>query len=80
VGWDKHAIAATKRIINERSGFPTTEEWQQSFATFQGCFGQPSVQARIPALVKAGLQSKLTFEKDVSQEALKFVGDGPFDV
>ncbi|KAH8889220.1 ClpP/crotonase [Thozetella sp. PMI_491] len=78
-GWDHDAIATTKEIINKRSGFPTMAEWQESFDVGQSAFNQPSVQARIPAVLKAGLQSNITFEKNLSEETLRFVGEGPFN-
>lgn len=55
-------------------------EWQESFLAFQECLGQPSIQRRLPAALKAGLQSDVDFEKNLAHEMLRFVGDGPFHV
>jgi len=79
-GWDHEALATAKQIINKRSGFPTVAEWQESFAAFENILSQPIFQARIAALIKAGFQTNATFEENFAQEALNFVGDGPFGV
>jgi len=75
-GWDSSAIATAKRIINKRAGFPTEEEWlENSF------FAVPPrvVQDRFAAVIHAGLQTNSTFERNLPQELLRFVGDGPWE-
>jgi hypothetical protein len=59
--------------------FPTAASVQETWDGFKAGLKQPSVEARIPALIKAGLQVNVTFERNMGEELLKFVGNGPFD-
>ncbi|KAH8800667.1 ClpP/crotonase-like domain-containing protein [Xylogone sp. PMI_703] len=77
-GWDHHAISTAKAIINQRSGFPSVFEWQQSWDAFGAGFAQGSVPQRVQALLQAGWQTSVPFEKNLAQELLKFVGPGPW--
>ncbi|KAK4153996.1 enoyl hydratase [Chaetomidium leptoderma] len=77
-GWDHFAIAAAKKLINERTGFPTAAEQKESFNSFLAGVAQGAVSARLKAMAAAGMQSSLEFEKHFSEEELKFVGDGPW--
>jgi hypothetical protein len=79
-GWDHYAIAAAKRLINGRTGFPTADQQQESFNSFVAAASQGAVPARLKALAAAGLQTDLKFEINLSEEELKFVGDGPWDI
>jgi len=78
--WDHFGIATAKQLINKNSGFPTVAAWEETWDAFQECIKQPLAQARIQALIKAGLQANVTFEKNMGEELLRFVGSGPFDV
>jgi hypothetical protein len=77
-GWDHFALAASKKLINERTGFPTAEQQQESFNSFLADVAQGAVAARLKALAAAGLQTSEKFEKNLPDEELKFVGDGPW--
>ncbi|CAG9950680.1 unnamed protein product [Clonostachys rosea f. rosea IK726] len=77
-GWDHDVIAVTKKLINKNAGFPTMEEWREGYEAGQVSLSKPVLQERLPAVIKAGLGSNITFEKNLSQETLKFTGDGPF--
>ena len=79
-GWDHYAIAAAKKLINERTGFPTANEQQESFNSFVAAASQGAVPARLKALGAAGLQTDLNFEINFDKEELRFVGDGPWKV
>jgi len=79
-GWDHFAIAASKKLINERTGFPTADQQQESFNSFLADVGQGAVSARLKALAAAGLQTSEKFEVHLPDEELKFVGDGPWKV
>ncbi|KAH8897368.1 ClpP/crotonase [Thozetella sp. PMI_491] len=79
-GWDHFAIAAAKNLINERTGFPTADQQQESFNSFLAAVAQGAVSARLKAMAAAGLQSNLNFEIHLQDEELKFVGDGPWNV
>ncbi|KAJ0120676.1 ClpP/crotonase [Diaporthe amygdali] len=75
-GWDRQGIASAKRIINERSGFPTLVEFQESYKAFQAGFTNPVVVARIVATAKAGLQTSVEFEKNLGDKLTEFVDGG----
>ncbi|KAH8897174.1 ClpP/crotonase [Thozetella sp. PMI_491] len=77
--WQKEDIATAKSIINEQSGFPSVADVLASFNAFEAKLSEPLEQERLTALLKAGLQSNVTFEKNLAQEVLKFVGSGPFN-
>jgi hypothetical protein len=79
-GWDHYAIAAAKKLINERTGFPTANQQLEAFNSFLADVSQGAVPARLKAMAAAGLQTDLNFEINFSEEELKFVGDGPWDV
>lgn len=79
-GWDHYAIAAAKKLINERTGFPTANQQQESFNSFLAAVAQGAVSARLKAMGAAGLQTNLNFEINLDEEELKFVGDGPWNV
>jgi hypothetical protein len=79
-GWDHFAIAAAKKLINERTGFPTANQQQESFNSFLVDVAQGAVPARLKAMAAAGLQIDLNFEINFDQEELRFVGDGPWTV
>ncbi|APA12030.1 hypothetical protein SS1G_05609 [Sclerotinia sclerotiorum 1980 UF-70] len=79
-GWDHFAIAAAKKLINERTGFPTAVQQQGSFNSFLADVAQGAVPARLKAMSDAGLQRDLDFEINLHQEELRFVGDGPWNV
>ncbi len=55
-GWDRYAIGAAKFLINERTGFPTAEQQQESFNSFGAAVTQGAVPARLAAMKAAGLQ------------------------
>ena len=76
--WDKSAIAATKAIINERTGFPTAAQWEEGFSAFSTLVNSTIVQERIAAFEKAGLQEDLDFELNMAQEALNYTGLPPY--
>ena len=78
-GWDKFGIAQAKAVINKRSGFPSTAEWLESFGIYSAAFGQGVVLERGFAMLRAGLQSDVNFEKNLPKEFLRFVGPGPWD-
>jgi hypothetical protein len=73
-------MVTAKQLINPKSGFPTVDEWLVTWNAFQEGLQQPSVQARLLTLKKAGLQVNVTLERDMTEELLRFVGDGSFDV
>lgn len=77
-GWDHYAIAAAKKLINERTGFPTANQQLESFNSFVAAAGQGAVPARLKALAAAGLQKNLTFEINFEKEELRFIGPGPW--
>jgi len=77
-GWDHFALAAAKKLINERTGFPTAVEQQQSFNSFVTAAGQGAVGARLKALAAAGMQTDVNFEVNFGEEELRFVGSGPW--
>ncbi|OCK90265.1 ClpP/crotonase [Cenococcum geophilum 1.58] len=79
-GWDHYAIAAAKKLINERTDFPTANQQQESFNSFLAAVAQGAVSARLKAMGAAGLQTNLNFEINLDEEELKFVGDGPWNV
>jgi hypothetical protein len=79
-GWDHYAIAAAKKLINERTGFPTASQQQESFNSFVADVGQGAVSARLNAMAAAGMQTNLDFEINFDKEELRFVGDGPWNV
>ena len=79
-GWDHYAIAAAKKLINERTDFPTANQQQESFNSFLAAVAQGAVSARLKAMGAAGLQTNLDFEINLDEEELKFVGDGPWNV
>lgn len=79
-GWDHYAIAAAKKLINERTGFPTANLQLEAFNSFLADVAQGAVPARLKAMAAAGLQTDLNFEIHFSEEELKFVGDGPWNV
>ncbi|KAK3625963.1 hypothetical protein LTR56_020079 [Elasticomyces elasticus] len=79
-GWDHEGIASAKKIINKQSGFPTTAEWKEGFDAFASNFNRTVVQNRVAALKKAGLQTDLDFEKNMSELALQYTGPGPWIV
>jgi hypothetical protein len=79
-GWDHFAIAAAKKLINERTGFPTAAQQQESFNSFVADVGQGAVSARLKAMAAAGMQTNLNFEINFGKEELKFVGNGPWKV
>ncbi|KAF2109638.1 ClpP/crotonase-like domain-containing protein [Lophiotrema nucula] len=78
--FDKEAIAYAKSAVIARAGYPPAEEQQSDFAAFGKLASQPNFQARIAKLVELGLQTKVAFEKNITQEVLKTVGEGPWDV
>lgn len=77
-GWDHFAIAAAKKLINGRTGFPTAAQQQESFNSFLADVAQGSVAERLKALGAAGLQTSEKFEIHLPDEELKFLGDGPW--
>lgn len=79
-GWDHYGIAAAKQVINKNSGWPTVEAWEEGWDAFQEGQQQPLFPARFAALIKAGLQMNLTFERNMGEELLRFVGPGPYNV
>ncbi|KAK5677182.1 hypothetical protein LTS10_010371 [Elasticomyces elasticus] len=79
-GWDHEGIASAKKIINKQSGFPTTAEWKEGFDAFASNFNRTVVQNRVAALKKAGLQTDVDFEKNMSELALQYTGPGPWNV
>ncbi|KAF2672356.1 ClpP/crotonase [Microthyrium microscopicum] len=79
-GWDHEGIAAAKKIINAQSGFPTVNEWKEGFTAFATNFNRTVVQNRVAAFKKAGLQTDLDFEKNMSEIVLNYTGPGPWNV
>jgi hypothetical protein len=79
-GWDREGIAAAKKIINEQTGFPTAAEWEEGFTAFATNFNRTVVQNRVAAFKKAGLQTDVNFEEDMSELVLKYTGPGPWNV
>lgn len=77
-GWDHYALAAAKKLINGRTGFPTAAQQQESFNSFLADVAQGAVDARLKAMAAAGLQTSEKFEAHLPEEELKFVGDGPW--
>ncbi len=77
-GWDHFAIATAKTLINERTGFATSEQQQESFISFLAAASQGAVPVRLKAMASAGMQKDLRFETRFSQEELRFVGNGPW--
>ncbi|KAI0469322.1 hypothetical protein F4859DRAFT_487710 [Xylaria cf. heliscus] len=77
-GWDRYGINYAKSIIN-KSGFPTVEEVYSDFEAFEAAASQGAVPARVKALAEAGFQSNETFEINLSNEELRFVGPGPWN-
>ncbi|KAL1612201.1 hypothetical protein SLS60_000425 [Paraconiothyrium brasiliense] len=60
--FDKEAIVEAKRIINERSGFPTVEEQAEDWKAALGLLSTFKVQTRLAKLVELGLQTDVDFE------------------
>lgn len=54
------------------------EAWREGYEAGQASLSKPVLQERLPAVIRAGLGSNITFEKNLSQETLKFTGEGPF--
>ena len=79
-GWDHYAIAAAKKLVNERTGFPTASQQQESFNSFLAAAAQGAVSARLKAMADAGMQTNLNFEVNFDKEELRFVGNGPWNV
>lgn len=79
-GWDHEGIASAKKIINERSGFPTVTEWTEGFTAFSSNFNRAVVQSRVDAFKKVGLQQSVDFEKNMMKELPKYTGPGPWNV
>ncbi|KAL7933895.1 ClpP/crotonase [Trichoderma chlorosporum] len=63
------ARRVAENLINERTGFPTTDQQPEIFNAF--------AKADAPAIAAAGMQTNLNFEENFGQEELKFVGSGP---
>ena len=78
--WDHEGIAAAKKIINEQSVFPSAAEWKEGFTAFATDFERAVVQNRVAACKKAGLQTNVQFEKDMSDLVLEYTGPGPWNV
>ena len=78
--FDHFGIATAKQLVNKNSGFPTVAAWEETWDAFEECQKQPLFKARFPALIKAGVQVNVTFERTMGEELLRFVGSGPFDV
>jgi hypothetical protein len=77
--WDHYAIAAAKKLINERAGFPSADLQQESLNSFVAAAAQRAISARLEAMAAAGMQTNLNFEIDFGQEELEFVGNGPWN-
>lgn len=53
-GFDRRALSAAKRLINERSVFPSCGEMLQSFSMFNESCGWPEAQTRLSAMRSKG--------------------------
>jgi enoyl-CoA hydratase/carnithine racemase len=53
-GFDRRALSAAKRVINERSVFPSCAELLQSFSLFNEACGWPEAKARLAAMRSKG--------------------------
>lgn len=78
-GWDHYGITTAKRLINKNSAWPTVEAWEETWDGFTEGLKQPLFPPRLAALIKAGLQKNVTFERNMAETLLEFVGSGPFN-
>ncbi|TKA74002.1 hypothetical protein B0A55_07740 [Friedmanniomyces simplex] len=77
----QRAVAQTaKKIINKQTGFPSAAEWQEGFTAFATNFNRTVVLKRIAAFKKAGLQTDVEFEENMSELVLEYTGPGPWNV
>ena len=53
-GFDRHALATAKRLINERSALPSGGGLAQAFSTFREACDRPEARARIAAMLARG--------------------------
>ena len=60
--FDRRAIAAAKRLVNEVS-LPSADRLLDALSSFQRALTWPEAQQRIEALLKRGLQREVDFEK-----------------
>src|SRR5271169_1624602 len=61
--FDRPALAAAKRLVNEVS-LPSSDQLLAAFTSFGTALGWPAVQRRVGAVLARGLQSDADFEKD----------------
>jgi enoyl-CoA hydratase/carnithine racemase len=60
--FDRRAIAAAKRLVNEVS-LPSADRLLDALSSFQRALTWPEAQQRVEALLKRGLQREVDFEK-----------------
>lgn len=71
-GWDHYGITTAKQLINKNSAFPTACPWLESWDAFLEGQNKPAFQARFPELIKAGVQTNVSFERNAAAELPRF--------
>ncbi|KAI1822649.1 ClpP/crotonase-like domain-containing protein [Xylaria intraflava] len=78
--WDRYALAAAKKIINQDTRFPTAEQVASDYTAYSAAVSRKVVIERTCAIIAAGLQTNETFEINAANELLLFSGPGPWPV
>ena len=66
-GFDRDAIAAAKKLINARTGLPSTQDTLESQSLFFQAAARPTTQARIGEMLASGLQQPGDYEQRLGE-------------